>query len=88
MIEKIKKLQGICNSDFDDIILGYIESCKIDLKSIGVSLKKINSSDNLIDTAILTYVLSFLDINNAEMYANSYSLQKDVLRHLTEYKEA
>lgn len=87
MLEKIKKIQGINNEEFDNIIDGYISSCKLDLKAIGIAEKKINSSDSLIETAILTYVLSFLDIANAEMYASSYNLQKDILRHLSEYKE-
>lgn len=88
MLEKIKKIQGINNADFDSIIEGYISSCKLDLKAIGIAENKINSSDSLIETAILTYVLSFLDIANAEMYASSYNIQKDILRHLTEYMEA
>lgn len=87
MLEKIKKIQGINNEDFDTIIDGYISSCKLDLKAIGIAKDKINSSDSLIETAILTYVLSFLDIANSEMYASSYALQKDVLRHVTEYME-
>lgn len=87
MLEKIKKIQGINNEDFDSIIEGYISSCKLDLKAIGIAEDKINSSDSLIETAILTYVLSFLDVTNAEMYASSYNIQKDILRHLTEYME-
>ena len=87
MLEKIKKIQGINNEEFDSIINGYISSCKLDLKAIGIAEDKINSSDSLIETAILTYVLRFLDIANAEMYTSSYNMQKDILRHLTEYME-
>lgn len=86
MLEEIKKIQGISHSDFDTIIQNYIESCKLDLKAIGIAEKKVDSEDNLIHTAILTYVLSFLDVNNSEMYSNSYNIQKDVLRHLSDYK--
>ena len=39
-----------------------------------------------IETAIITYVLSFLDVDNSELYTNSYLLQKDTLRHLSEYR--
>lgn len=86
MLEEIKKIQGIGHNDFDKIIQNYIESCKLDLKAIGIAEKKINSEDNLVNTAIFTYVLSFLDVSNSEMYLSSYNLQKDVLRHLSEYK--
>lgn len=87
MLEEIKKIQGICHDEFDSIIQSYIESCKADLKAIGIAKEKVDEEDDLIHTAILTYVLSFLDVNNSEMYSNSYALQKDVLRHLTEYME-
>lgn len=88
MLEEIKKLQGITNSDFDKIIENFVESCKDDLLAVGIAKKKVNNSesDSLIHTAILTYVLSFLDVVNSEMYANSYFLQKDMLRRLSEYK--
>lgn len=88
MLEEIKKIQGINNEEFDSIINSFISSCELDLKLIGIAEDKINDSDSLIKTAILTYVLSFLDTKNSEMYANSYSMQKDVLRHLSEYKKA
>ena len=87
MLEEIKKLQGICHNEFDTIIQSYIDSCKADLKAIGIAKIKVDKEDNLIKTAIYTYTLSFLDVNNSEMYSNSYNLQKDVLRHLTEYQE-
>lgn len=86
MLEEIKKIQGINHNDFDTIIRNYIESCKLDLKAIGIAKEKVDLDNDLINTAILTYVLSFLDVNNSEMYSNSYNLQKDVLRHLNEYK--
>lgn len=85
MLEEIKKIQGINNTEFDTIIEGYINSCKIDLKVLGISEDLIKKSDPLINTAIITYVLSFLDVANSQMYSESYSLQKDVLRHLSEY---
>lgn len=87
MLEKIKKIQGICHTDFDDVINGWIASAKIDLKSIGIVDTLVDSNDSLIETAIITYVLSFLDVVNSELYIGSYALQKDTLRHLTEYIE-
>jgi hypothetical protein len=88
MLEEIKKIQGINHDEFDSIITNYIESCRTDLAAIGIAKMKINNDDTLIHTAILTYVLSFLDVANSEMYSNSYLLQKDVLRHLSDYIES
>ena len=85
MLEEIKKMQGICNDEFDDIIKGYISSGLLDLKTIGVIESRLNEFDPIIRTAIKTYVLSFLDVKNAEMYAASYSLQKDKIRHIERY---
>ena len=85
MLEKIKKIQGINHNEFDSTIEMWIRAAELDLKSVGIVDTLVNSPDDLVATAITTYVLSNLDIVNAELYANSYNLQKDVLRHLTEY---
>jgi len=85
MLEKIKKIQGINHNEFDDTITMWVQAAKLDLKSIGIVDTLVDSNDSLIETAIITYVLSFLDVVNAELYANSYALQKDVLRHTKEY---
>ena len=82
ILENIKKMMGINNSDFDDIINSYIESAVLDLESVGIAVSK---DDALIQTAIITYVKSHLDIDDAELFANSYFLQKDALKHTTEY---
>lgn len=86
MLEEIKKIQGISHNDFDSIIQNFIETCILDLKNIGIAKEKVNINDPLIRSAVFAYVLSFLDVNNSEMYSNSYNIQKDVLRHLGEYK--
>ena len=88
MLNDIKKIQGINHTEFDNIINGYIASAKADLKGIGIVDTYVNNPDSLIQTAIITYVLSQIDVVNAELYANSYALQKDVLRHTHEYYEA
>lgn len=85
MLDEIKKIQGINHTEFDTMITTWIEAAKIDLKSIGIVNTLVENPDSLIQTAIITYVLSFLDVVNSEMYARSYAIQKDVLRHLTEY---
>lgn len=85
MLDKIKKIQGISHDEFDDMINTWIESAKLDLISIGIVNTLVNNPDSLVETAIITYVLSFLDVVNSELYANSYALQKDTLRHITSY---
>lgn len=85
MLEKIKKIQGINHTDFDDTINMWINAGKQDLKGIGIVDTLVDTPDDLVSTAIVTYVLSFLDVVNSELYANSYALQKDVLRRLKEY---
>ncbi len=87
MLDEIKKIQGINHNDFDTMISTWIEAAKLDLKGIGIVDTLIDNPNSLIQTAIITYVLSFLDVVNSELYANSYYLQKDVLRHTTEYIE-
>lgn len=88
MLEEIKKIQGINHDEFDDMINIWIEAAELDLKSIGIVDTLIDNPNSLIETAIITYVLSFLDVNNANLYSNSYAIQKDVLRHTKEYIES
>lgn len=85
MLEEIKKIQGINHNEFDTMITTWINAAKLDLKSIGIVDTLIDNPDSLVQTAIITYVLSFLDVANSELYQNSYALQKDVLRHTKEY---
>lgn len=87
MLDEIKKIQGINHDEFDTMINTWIEAAQLDLKSIGIVDTLIEEPDSLVQTAIITYVLSFLDGVDAEMYAKSYALQKDVLRHTKEYIE-
>lgn len=88
MLDEIKKIQGINHNEFDAMINSWIDSAKLDLKSIGIVDTLVNNPNALVQTAIITYVLSFLDVVNSELYASSYQLQKDVLRHTKEYIEA
>lgn len=85
MLEEIKKIQGINHDEFDNMIKIWIESAQLDLKGIGIVNTLVDNPNSLIKTAIITYVLSFLDVANSEMYDKSYQLQKDVLRHTKEY---
>ena len=85
MLDDIKKIQGINHDEFDSMINTWIEAGKLDLKGIGIVNTLIDNPNSLIKNAIITYVLSFLDVTNSELYDKSYQLQKDVLRHTTEY---
>lgn len=85
ILEQVKNIQGINHNEFDSMIATWIKSAKLDLKSIGIVNALINEPDSLLQTAIITYVLSLIDVPNSEMYSKSYSMQKDVLRHLKEY---
>jgi hypothetical protein len=85
MLDEIKKIEGINHDEFDDMINIWIESAQLDLKGIGIVNTLIDKPNSLIKNAIITYVLSFLDVSNSDMYNQSYQLQKDVLRHTTEY---
>lgn len=85
MLDEIKKIQGINHNEFDTMINTWIEAAKLDLINIGIVDKYVSMPNSLVKTAIITYVLSFLDVVNSDLYANSYALQKDVLRHSTGY---
>lgn len=86
MLEEIKKIQGINHTEFDTMINTWIAAAKQDLINIGIDSTLVNdATDSLIQSAIIEFVLSNLDVVNAELYANSYSLLKDTLRHVGAY---
>lgn len=89
MLADIKKALGLNNDEFDFIIENYISSAKKDLKMVGIASAIIDSDsiDPLIYSAILSFVQAKFDINNSELFQNSYDLQKDCLRHLSDYME-
>ena len=87
MLEQIKKIQGINHTDFDEIINQQINAAKLDLKSIGIVDTLVDNPDDLVKSAIISFVLSFLAVDDSEriMWDSSYNLQKDLLRHHIEY---
>lgn len=88
MLDEVKKIQGINHDEFDTMINTWIEASKQDLINIGVKQTLVNdASDSLIQTAIIQFVLSQLDVTNSELYSNSYALLKDTLRRVEAYKE-
>ena len=86
-LEKAKKIQGITHNEFDNTIQMWIDAAKLDLISVGIVNALVESPDSLVEAAIINYVLSFLDVQNSEMYSNAYMYQKDALRHTKEYIE-
>lgn len=88
MLDEIKKIQGINHNEFDSMINTWIEAAKLDLKSVGIVDTLVDNPDSLLKSAIIMYVLSQLDVQNAQLYGNSYSLTKDALRRTKEYIEA
>ena len=85
--EEIKKIQGINHTEFDSMIDTWIKASKIDLKAIGIVDNYVDNPDSLIQSTMILFVLSKIDVVNSELYSNSYSIQKDTLRHITEYIE-
>ena len=87
MLVEIKKIQGINHNEFDTMITSWISAAQIDLKSVGIVNTLVNNPDSLVEAAIINYVLGFLDVQNSELYQNSYMYQKDALRRTKEYIE-
>lgn len=85
MLNDVKKIMGINNTEFDNIIEKYISAAKEDLKAVGIVPSKVVESDALVYSALVSYILSLLDVPNADLYANAYALQKDALRHNKNY---
>lgn len=86
MLEAVKKVRGITNNDFDNIINNYILAGIADLIAVGISAEKVLLTDPLIYSAVMSFVLSLLDTENAELYANAYALQKDAVRRYGIYQ--
>ena len=52
MLDEVKKIQGINHNDFDTTINMWIDSAKLDLKSIGIVDTLFNNPDSLIKNAL------------------------------------
>lgn len=86
MLNDIKKILGINNTQFDIILQTYIQAGKKDLIEAGIVSTKVVESDALIYSALVSFVLSMCDTYEyREMSANAYALQKDQLRHYSDY---
>jgi len=99
ILANVKKIQGINHTDFDNQINSWINAGFLDLRRLGIVSSFLSdptdpedeaedAANDLIVTAVTTYVLGFLDVPNAQMYMTSYKYQADTLRHIKEYIEA
>ena len=50
MLDEIKKIQGINHTEFDSMITTWINSAKLDLKSIGIVSTLVDNPDSLNQT--------------------------------------
>lgn len=92
MLEEIKKLLGMNNTEYDSIIQGFVKSCQADLVSVGIASSLVYSldgedPDELIKTAVLTYVKANFDEEARGALGASYDLQKENLRRKAAYQE-
>lgn len=86
MLNDIKKILGINNTQFDTILQAFIDAGKMDLIEAGIVSTKVVETDKLIYSALVSFVLSMMDTYEyRELSANAYAIQKDQLRHYKDY---
>lgn len=87
MLNDLKKILGLNNTEFDTIVTNLMNSAIADMKSVGIAESKVVDTDPLIRTAIITYVKAHFDESKRESLQESYDMQKDKLRKTSEYLE-
>lgn len=86
MIDRVKLALRITTNAFDDEINGLINSAISDLGLVGIPRASLDASDELVTTAIITYVkLHFGDPSDPERLKRSYDEQKAQLITATGY---
>lgn len=86
MLNDLKAILGIDHNLFDTQITMFINAGKADLQMAGIVQDKIDETNPLIYSALVSFVLSMIDTYEyRELSANAYAIQKDQLRHYTEY---
>ena len=83
MLNDLKMILGINNTDFDNYIEELILSAIEDLSSVGIAY---TTDSSLIKVAIQTYVKAQFDEHNRAELQNSYDIQKDNLRKKIDYQ--
>lgn len=92
MLEELKKILGLNNTEYDSIIEGFVKSCQADLVSVGIATSLVDSLDGenpdpLIKIAAITYVKANFDEEAREALGASYDLQKENMRRKAAYQE-
>lgn len=86
MLNRVKMALRITTNAFDDEITGLINSALGDLGLVGISQASLNSADELVTTAIITYVkLHFGEPSDPDRLKKSYDEQKAQLITATGY---
>lgn len=86
MLSRVKMALRITTNAFDDEITGLINSALGDLGLVGISQASLNSADELVTTAIITYVkLHFGEPSDPDRLKKSYDEQKAQLITATGY---
>lgn len=86
MLSKVKMALRVSGSTYDNEINSLIASAQKDLQLAGIALPQTPSSDDLIVTAVITYVRAHF--GSPDNYANlkaSYDEQKAQLQIAEEY---
>ena len=87
MLNDIKKVLGLNNTQFDTLLQNFINAGKRDLIESGIVESKVVETDPLIYSALISFVLAMMDTYEyRELSANAYALQKDQLRHYQDYR--
>lgn len=99
MLNDVKKVLGINNTQFDTILNGYIDSAKEDLLSVGIASSLIdllvdgatlptdNKKYQLVKMAVITYCQAQYESEKKDLYTNAYESQKDNLRRKADFQE-
>lgn len=86
MLSRVKMALRITTNAFDDEITGLINSALGDLGLVGISQASLNSADELVTTAVITYVkLHFGEPSDPDRLKESYDEQKAQLITATGY---
>lgn len=86
MLSRVKMALRITTNAFDDEITGLINSALGDLGLVGISQASLNSADELVTTAVITYVkLHFGEPSDPDRLKKSYDEQKAQLITATGY---
>ncbi len=81
ILQKVKLALRISHTLLDDEITDYIASARQEMKRAGMDAAKADSSDDIIETAIKTYVLAqYANSKDSERYDKSFKYQLDNLR--------